>query len=99
MGARARAVQANLGLASLPCIRGPVMAVPALAEGHGMGETQPPDPGQLDEVVREVVGDTKLRAEEAAYLKAHALKKPLRVPDIWALGVGVVITGAYFGWN
>src|SRR5262249_56639018 len=25
--------------------------------------------------------------------------KPLRVLDIWALGVGVVITGEYFGWN
>ncbi|HEV3256505.1 MAG TPA: amino acid permease, partial [Gemmataceae bacterium] len=32
-------------------------------------------------------------------LKEHALKKPLRVLDVWALGVGVVITGAYFGWN
>src|SRR5262245_10405799 len=30
---------------------------------------------------------------------ASALKKPLRVLDIWALGVGVVITGEYFGWN
>ena len=40
-----------------------------------------------------------LRPEERAFLKEHALKKPLRVPDIWALGVGVVITGAYFGWN
>ena len=28
-----------------------------------------------------------------------ALKKPLKVRDIWALGVGVVITGEYFGWN
>ena len=27
------------------------------------------------------------------------MKKPLRVLDIWALGVGVVITGEYFGWN
>jgi ethanolamine permease len=53
----------------------------------------------LDAVVHEVVGTTDLRPEDAAYLKAHALKKPLRVPDVWALGVGVVITGAYFGWN
>src|SRR5689334_2406190 len=75
------------------------MLLPSLAEERCMGEAQPTDPNQLDEVVREVVGDAQLRAEEAAYLKAHALKKPLRVPDIWALGVGVVITGAYFGWN
>ncbi len=26
-------------------------------------------------------------------------KRPLRVLDVWALGVGVVITGEYFGWN
>lgn len=33
------------------------------------------------------------------YLAEHSLKRPLRVLDIWALGVGVVITGEYFGWN
>jgi ethanolamine permease len=37
-------------------------------------------------------GDRRLLAE-------RALKKPLKVLDIWALGVGVVITGEYFGWN
>src|SRR5262249_56368785 len=41
----------------------------------------------------------EVRPEERAFLKEHALKKPLRVLDIWALGVGAVITGAYFGWN
>ena len=49
-----------------------------------------------------VVADRRLenlRPEEFAYLKDHSLKKPLRVLDIWALGVGVVITGEYFGWN
>ena len=40
-----------------------------------------------------------LRPEEKAYLLEHSLKRPLRVLDIWALGVGVVITGEYFGWN
>ncbi len=58
----------------------------------------------LDAIVTEVVVEGhvspgELRPEERAYLKEHALKKPLRVLDIWALGVGVVITGAYFGWN
>jgi ethanolamine permease len=28
-----------------------------------------------------------------------ALKKPLHVLDIWALGVGIVVCGQYFGWN
>src|SRR5437868_12685928 len=65
-----------------------------------MGE----EPRPLDAVVNEVVAEAHvrpedLRPEERAYLQAHALKKPLRVLDIWALGVGVVITGAYFGWN
>jgi ethanolamine permease len=41
----------------------------------------------------------QLKPEEQAFLQKHALKKPLRVLDIWALGVGVVITGEYFGWN
>ncbi len=62
------------------------------------------DKTDLDAIVTEVVAEghvspDELRPEERAYLKEHALKKPLRVLDIWALGVGVVITGAYFGWN
>ena len=40
-----------------------------------------------------------LRPEEKTFLAEHSLKRPLRVLDIWALGVGVVITGEYFGWN
>jgi ethanolamine permease len=58
----------------------------------------------MDRVVEEVVGEAHvrveaLRPEERQYLKEHALKKPLGVGHIWALGVGAVITGAYFGWN
>src|SRR5437870_405206 len=70
-----------------------------------MGEDAPvPDPANLDQVVREVAAEAHvaldaLRPEERAYLKEHELKKPLQVLDIWALGVGAVITGAYFGWN
>src|SRR5438874_5833656 len=68
-----------------------------------MGDA-PPDPSTLDAVVNEVVAEAhmrpeELRPEERAYLQEHALKKPLRVLDIWALGVGVVIAGEYFGWN
>src|SRR5215472_3202249 len=58
----------------------------------------------LDAIVSEVVVEghvspDQLRPEERAYLKKHALKKPLLVRDIWALGVGGVIAGMYFGWN
>ncbi len=59
---------------------------------------------ELDQVVSEVASEAHvsaeaLRPEERAYLKEHALKKPMGVLHIWALGVGVVITGEYFGWN
>jgi ethanolamine permease len=59
---------------------------------------------ELDQVVAEVVSEAhvkaaELRPEERKYLKEHALKKPMGVLHIWALGVGVVITGEYFGWN
>jgi ethanolamine permease len=66
---------------------------------------QPPgQPSELDLVVAEVVSEAHvvpgaLRPEERQYLKEHALKKPMGVLHIWALGVGVVITGEYFGWN
>lgn len=63
-----------------------------------------PNDAPLEAVVNEVIAEAhvrpeELKAAERAYLEQHALKKPLRVLDIWALGVGVVITGEYFGWN
>ncbi|MFM9966224.1 MAG: amino acid permease [Planctomycetaceae bacterium] len=49
---------------------------------------------------REVTIDTAaLRPEETKYLDEHSLKKPMGTAQIWALGVGAVITGEYFGWN
>src|SRR5438874_911222 len=61
-------------------------------------------PSELDLVVAEVVSEAHvkadaLRPEERQYLKEHALKKPMGVLHIWAMGVGAVITGEYFGWN
>ena len=61
-------------------------------------------PSELDLAVAEVISEAHLKAdalrpEERQYLKDHALKKPMGVLHIWALGVGVVITGEYFGWN
>ncbi len=61
-------------------------------------------PSEIDQVVNEVVAEanvdtSSLRPEEREYLKEHALKKPMGTLHIWALGVGVVITGEYFGWN
>ena len=73
-----------------------------------MSEAQQPgqssNDAEIEQVVQEVVSDAHvrvetLRPEEREYLKEHALKKPMGVLHIWALGVGVVITGEYFGWN
>jgi ethanolamine permease len=67
--------------------------------------SEPSQPAsELDQVVQEVVSEAQLdvealRPEERQYLHDHALKKPMGVLHIWALGVGVVITGEYFGWN
>src|SRR2546426_2127455 len=62
------------------------------------------DRRELDVIVDEVVAEARisrslLLPEEIDYIRDHVLKKPLRVIHIWALGVGVVITGEYFGWN
>ncbi len=59
---------------------------------------------ELDPVVEQLAREAHLsvealRPEEQQYLKEHALKKPMGVLHIWALGVGAVITGEYFGWN
>jgi ethanolamine permease len=59
---------------------------------------------KLDAIVNEVVAEAHmdralLLPEEIQYIRDHALNKPLHVIHIWALGVGVVITGEYFGWN
>jgi ethanolamine permease len=58
----------------------------------------------LDSIVNEVVAEAHVSRdlilpEEIEYIRSHVLKKPLKVIHIWALGVGVVITGLYFGWN
>jgi len=67
-------------------------------------DTRAKDRQELDAIVDEVVAEAHLSRslllpEEIDYIREHALKKPLRVIHIWALGVGVVITGEYFGWN
>jgi ethanolamine permease len=59
---------------------------------------------ELDAIVNEVVADAHISRdlilpEEISYIREHVLRKPLRVIHVWALGVGVVITGLYFGWN
>ena len=54
----------------------------------------------VDEVITQAHIDPELiLPEEIDYIRKHVLKKPLRVEHIWSLGVGVVITGMYFGWN
>jgi ethanolamine permease len=64
---------------------------------------EPPQPS-LDVIVNQVVAEANLSRdlmlpEEIDYIREHVLKKPLRIVHVWGLGVGVVITGEYFGWN
>src|SRR3954454_16221232 len=76
-----------------------------MTPSQGGEEPASTGPGsELDRVVEEVAREAHLdlealRPEERQYLKEHALKKPLETRNIWALGVGAVITGEYFGWN
>ena len=35
----------------------------------------------------------------AAYLGKRRLRRHARVPHLWAMGVGAVISGDFFGWN
>lgn len=54
----------------------------------------------MSQVVTEArIDRTLILPEEIEYIREHVLKKPLRIIHIWALGVGVVIAGEYFGWN
>ncbi len=46
-----------------------------------------------------IIDAAALRPDEKKYLDEHSLKKPMGTAQIWALGVGAVITGEYFGWN
>jgi ethanolamine permease len=67
-------------------------------------QVPPNGPSEIDQIVEQVASEARvdtasLRADEREYLKKHALKKPMGTLNIWALGVGVVITGEYFGWN
>ena len=63
-----------------------------------------PDARELDTIVDAVVAESHIARdlilpEEIDYIRKHVLRKPMGVLHIWALGVGVVITGEYFGWN
>ena len=67
-------------------------------------EAQTNDDRVLNSLVQEVIREAQidpalLLPEEIAYIRKHALLKPLRVIHIWGLGVGAVIAGMYFGWN
>ena len=67
-------------------------------------ENQTDDNRLLNSIVQEVISEAHIDPslilpEEIDYIREHVLKKPMGVVHIWALGVGVVIAGMYFGWN
>src|SRR5437588_815226 len=83
---------------------GGVCSTAGLRIPSGRAGPPPAERSELEQAVEQVVSAAHVRAdalrpEERRYLEDHALKKPLGVRHIWALGVGAVITGAYFGWN
>jgi hypothetical protein len=41
----------------------------------------------VDQVAAPAIGTDELKPKERAFLERHALKKPLRVLDIWGLGL------------
>jgi ethanolamine permease len=70
----------------------------------GAMENAKNDNALLNSIVEEVLSESHIDPslilpEEVDYIRSHVLKKPLRVGHIWAMGVGVVIAGMFFGWN
>lgn len=45
------------------------------------------------------MANTSYSKPAANYLEKRALRRHARVPHLWALGVGAVISGDFFGWN
>jgi ethanolamine permease len=43
--------------------------------------------------------DTKYIATDPAYFARRRLRRHARVAQLWAMGVGAVISGDFFGWN
>jgi ethanolamine permease len=43
--------------------------------------------------------EIRYEAMEAGYLEKRSLRRHARVLQLWALGVGAVISGDFFGWN
>ena len=48
---------------------------------------------------KETVGGVQYHAVDAEYFEKRGLKRHARVWSLWALGVGAVISGDFFGWN
>ena len=47
----------------------------------------------------ETVGGVQYHQVDAEYFEKRGLKRHARVWSLWALGVGAVISGDFFGWN
>ena len=48
---------------------------------------------------KNVVGSVEYEATDDEYFEKRQLKHHARVWSLWALGVGAVISGDFFGWN
>ena len=48
---------------------------------------------------RQVVGSVEYHVVGATYFETRGLRRYAGVWSLWALGVGAVISGDFFGWN
>jgi ethanolamine permease len=48
---------------------------------------------------KRVVGHVSYENVDASYLERRGLRRHTRVWHLWALGVGAVISGEFYGWN
>jgi ethanolamine permease len=53
----------------------------------------------VDHRPRVRIASVEYRAVEVAYFERRALRRHAGVGSLWALGVGAVISGDFFGWN
>ena len=49
--------------------------------------------------MRQLTKNVQYSAVPSGYLEQRSLRRHARVLQLWALGVGAVISGDFFGWN
>ncbi len=53
----------------------------------------------MSDAVSRRVGSVEYRSVDSGYFKSRGLQRYAGLWSLWALGVGAVISGDFFGWN